>query len=231
MVQEPKEGEGAESTGIKPWSVQRGGQTETGKQSMQGLAPEATQVRDQERLEAAASRINQIDELKQENWSQFDVFRRRLVLDSAGRELMHVYGTPGPPLLLEELPDKQERGNYSDDYYRTHINRTAELQSGELLGDNAQEALKTYIHEWRHSYQHQQVDMSNKPQFRNLVHNPDKAAQWATNFPAYQNPPPEELFHTDPELYRAKYQKYRHQPVEEDAHQFAEELVAKAYGT
>lgn len=183
------------------------------------VVPSVADSRDIEemRLDAAAERLNQIEWLKPETWGQLDEYQRRVALDLAGRELADVYHCPEPPVLFDDAGDPNLRGEYRDDDYYIKVNRAAEVDYDKLLGDDATEALRTYAHEFRHSYQVEQATRYDKPQFRNLVDNPGTAKEWSENLRDYKAPDED-------------YDVYRNQPVERDARGFADNLVRRVYG-
>jgi len=95
------------------------------------------------------------------------------------------------------------------------MNREAQVDfRKKLFGDDPSVALETYAHEFRHSYQAEQATGYDKPQFRNLVDDPELAGRWSQNLKRY----------TSPEV---DYDAYRNQAVERDARAFAEELVRR----
>lgn len=96
-----------------------------------------------------------------------------------------------------------------------------------LFGDDPREAVETYGHEFRHSYQHEQVQ-----RYENgfKVDNSDKAKEWSENFKDYKQPPDAELAKTDREKYFKEYDNYRNQPLEKDANDFGSKLSARIYG-
>lgn len=182
------------------------------------------------RLSAAAERLKQIEWLKPEKWAQLDTYEKVVALNSAGRELAEVYQHPNPPLLVKDMGDPDLLGAYGDGYrfnsdtgeiegadYRITMSRSAEIDYKKLLGDDPTAALRTYAHEFRHSYQAEQAARYDKPQFRNLVDNAEAAKEWSENLRHYITP-------------NEDYDAYRNQPVERDARDFAEELVKQVYG-
>jgi hypothetical protein len=72
------------------------------------------------------------------------------------------------------------------------------------------------LHEYRHGYQHEQIARFEKPQFQNLVDNPELAEEWSRNVKAYQNP-------------EADYDSYYNQPLESDARDFADQITDRLY--
>jgi len=95
-----------------------------------------------------------------------------------------------------------------------------------LFGDDSREALETYAHEFRHSYQHEQAHAYDKG-FR--TDDPIKAREWSENLRDYKQPPDAELAKTDPERYFKEYEAYRNQPVEREAREFAQKISSEVY--
>lgn len=175
-------------------------------------------------LEVAVSRLAVLDELRNDHWKELDTDEKAHVLNSVGNILSEVYGVPRPPLLVKDLVNPHAQGSYGDGYvlnqqadsvegadYGIQLNEAGEREQGKLFGDDAALALETYAHEFRHSYQAEQVLRMRKPPFRNLVDNPEAARHWQHKY----IPP-----HVD-------FESYRNQPVEVDARQFAELLVSR----
>lgn len=183
------------------------------------------------RLDEAAERLSRIEELRPENWAKLDEYGKKAALNAAGRELASVYHHPNPPLfLVEDSQHPKSLGAYGDGYrfnkdtgkveganYGTEINTEGERDGTKLFGDDPAAALETYAHEFRHSYQREQVNVHNKPQFINQVDDPVQADEWSRNFQDYKRP-------------EEDFDAYWNQPVEQDARDFAEELVRRVYG-
>lgn len=193
-----------------------------------------TKEMEEARLNEAAERLRQIEELRPENWAKLDEYSKKAALNAAGRELASVYHHPNPPLFLfEDSDNRGSLGAYGDGYrfdkdseqvegaeYGTKINTKGESERGKLFGDNPAAALDTYAHEFRHSYQREQVNVHNKSQFLNQVDDPVQAEEWSRNFKDYKPPS------NDPDA----FDSYWNQPVEQDARHFSEELVRRMYG-
>ncbi len=96
-----------------------------------------------------------------------------------------------------------------------------------LFGEDPREALETYGHEFRHSYQHEQANAFDKG-FK--TDDTVKAKKWSENLKNYQQPPDSELAKTDPEKYFREFETYRNQPVEKDAREFGNKLSNSVYG-
>lgn len=97
-----------------------------------------------------------------------------------------------------------------------------------LFGNDPKVALETYAHEFRHSYQNEQVHAFDK-RFMGLVDNPEKAQEWSENLKDYKQPPDAELAKTEPERFYKEYEAYRNQPVEKDAREFGQKISSEVY--
>lgn len=177
-------------------------------------------------LEAAAERVKQIAWLRPDQWMHLDIHEKVVALNAAGRALAEIYHTPNPPLLVLEMDDPKDYGYYGDGYrldvdtgqiegadHGIKMNLSAGVNYEKLFGDDPAVALETYAHEFRHSFQAEQVTRYLRPQHRNLVDDPQAAQAW--NQPYIS---PEE-----------DYKAYYDQPVEKDAREFAEALVKQVY--
>lgn len=201
-----------------------------------GLDSAGKQQSDQAEYDAklgdAGDRIQKLDEIRPERWAQLDNLERKYVLDAVGRELGHVYEHPAPPLSVEDMGDPRLMGTYGDGYsldkptgevvgseYGITMNEGGDMGREHLFSDDPREALRTYAHEFRHSYQHEQAHRSEIPHFRNLVDDAEKAQVWSDNLKPGGYIPPEQ-----------GYEAYHNQPVESDARQFADDLVERVYG-
>ena len=199
-------------------------------ESMDHDKPSEAVETEEARLNSAAERLRQIDWLKPEVWRHLDQYQRRVALDTAGREMGSVYHHPSPPLLTEDLEDGRLLGQYGDGYrlnpttgevegadYGITLNRFGETDDGTLLGDDPVEALRTYAHEFRHSYQYEQAQRYDKPHFWRLVDDLDQARTWSDDLAHYIPPTP------------GNYSAYATQPVEQDAREFADKLVGRVF--
>jgi hypothetical protein len=137
-----------------------------------------------------------------------------------GAVLREIYHHPDPPLLVVGMENPNIRGAFGNGY--SFNNRTGLIEGAdygikmnlELFGSDPSVALQTYVHEFRHSYQAEQTLRFRKPQFINLVDDPDEARTWLHEY-------------IDP---TENYDDYLEQPVETDARNFAAKLVKKVYG-
>jgi len=189
------------------------------ERSLRGWELDHPYLREIERYQDASDRISRIEPLKPDIWKGKDETEREWILDRAGRELGEVYHTPKPE-LFQELSEGNKLGSYDDEDWRIRIDRE------KLLGDDPKEALRTYCHEFRHSYQWEQARAYEKgfP-----VDDPQKAKGWAENFShgRYMEPPDDRV--VDPEQYRERFSQYESQPVEEDARKFADEVAERVF--
>lgn len=177
-------------------------------------------------LETAAERVRQIAWLQPDQWARLDIHEKVVALNAAGRALAEVYHIPSPPLLVLEMDHPKDYGYYGDGYrlnvdtnqvegadYGIKMNLAAGVNYEKLFGDDPTVALETYAHEFRHSYQAEQVTRYLKPQHRNLIDDPKTTYAWTQPYVSHEE----------------DYQAYFDQPVEKDAREFAETLVKHVY--
>ncbi len=190
----------------------------------------ATQAQDggADVVHRAVERLRSIEGLREESWRKLDEHGRRAMLNAAGREVAEVLRHPAPPLHLEDMQSPEYRGSYGDGFrsgpdgvlegsdYRISMNRQAYTPEEGVLGDDPRAALDTYLHEFRHGYQHEQAARFEKPQFQNLVDNPELAEQWSSNFRNYKSP-------------EVDLESYLNQPVESDARDFANQITSRLF--
>lgn len=179
-------------------------------------------------IELAAQRLRDVEGLQEKSWKQLDEYGRRAVLNAAGHEVADVYSQPAPPLHIEDMHDPALRGTYGDGFrsgvdgepegsdYRISMNSQGLMPDEGVLGDDPRQALQTYLHEFRHAYQHEQIARFEKPQFQNLVDNSERAEEWSRNVKSYQNPD-------------VDYESYFNQPLESDARDFADQITDQLF--
>jgi hypothetical protein len=202
------------------------------------------QPTESQRFDEAGEKLRQNDWLKPENWKKLNDTEKRVALERAGRQLSDGYHHPDPPLFVisDKGEGKNSLGVYGDGYsydkrsdkivgsdYRIELNKDGETRcGGKLFGDDPKEALHTYSHEFRHSYQYEQAN-----RFGNGFHtdNPEQAKEWAENLRVrdYKQPPDKSLAESDPEKYKREFAEYENQPVERDANHFADEIIDRIY--
>ena len=184
-----------------------------------------TEHSETERLESAAEQISKMEQLRPDVWSRLTETQKEWSLRRVGEKLSRVYECPAPPFIASSLPPGRA-GGYSDWNYLTRLDHQ------EIRSNDVHEALDSYCHEFRHAYQNEQAGRYdsgylhrqefhlrsyrsetegrfNSP-FRHLCHDEAKAAQWAENL----RPGNYVSSDVDPE-------RYRGQPVEKDAWDFA----------
>ncbi len=195
----------------------------------------STQVdpkQEQIRMEEAARRIMQLDEIQPEQWATLDRYGKQAALDQAGVILSDVYHTPRPPLSVRPLGDpntlgQHEEGSYVDVQsgevvgggYGTTLNQSFEYRGQQMFGDDPRLALLTYAHEFRHSYQNEQAAMFRHHQFWRGVDSYTQAEAWTRNLRNGYVPPSE------------GFEAYDGQRVEKDARAFADDLVTRVFGS
>ncbi len=91
-----------------------------------------------------------------------------------------------------------------------------EIGPGQIADDDPREAVDTIAHEGRHAYQY---DCASRPDQHPEV-SPQTADAWRENF--------------KPENYKKAetdgYEEYRYQPIEADAHDYADKVTEEMYG-
>jgi hypothetical protein len=202
---------------------------------------------EQKKIDRAAGDIKKIDWMTQEKWKNLNPDEKRVALEHSGKALGKAYDHPEPPLTTKKMGDPDLQGTngdgysyrpesrYSDEHgvagadYRITMNQDGAdpNTNKKLFGDDPRQAVETYGHEFRHSYQHEQAQRYEKG-FK--VDDPDKAKAWSENFGDYKQPPDSELAKSDPEKYVQEYNAYRNQPVEIDANDFGKKLSSSIYG-
>ena len=202
-------------------------------------APEAIE---QKRLSHAAKEIKNAGWLKPEEWETLTDEEKRIALDrEAGRALGEAYDQPTPPLSTEKTGsnelekfgdgfsyDSSEDKIIGSDYGIRMNEKGMSERDRKLFGDDPREALETYAHEFRHSYQAEQARAFDKGL---KTDDQERAREWSENMKDYKEPPDAALAKTDPERYFQEYETYRNQPVEKDAREFASNLTDKVYAT
>jgi hypothetical protein len=134
-----------------------------------------------------------------------DPLERHYLLDQVGRQMMTVHEAPPPELHEKEMPPELH-GQYVDKDFRMEIN--SEL----LKRDDPQDALDTYLHEYRHAEQAYEVQASHG----SLSHrvNPDRTSDLEFNDAHYVD-------------YTDSQRDYERQLLEVDARTFADETTAE----
>lgn len=175
------------------------------------------------------------DWLQPEHWRGLNEYERRAALVSAGRVLRDSYGCADAPVIPKDFAEYSGGtllGFYADGASKDSPTGDYELAVNNKLmaSDDPRQTLETYLHEFRHAYQHEMAARFDKPQFEGLVHDPDLAAEWSRNFRGnnYKEGPPPEMPAEHPD-YRRLFEEYENQPVERDAREFAQRLLREIY--
>lgn len=194
---------------------------------------------DQRRMNQSAEEIRQMNWMEPDKWKALSNDEKVIALEHSGTSLRDAYNTPEPPLAMcKESADLQ--GSYGDGYsydastgridgsdYGIKLNEDAITQRGtRLSGDDPREALTTYGHEFRHSYQSEQAERFDKGL---ATDNPVRAQEWSENLKNPKAPPDATLAETDPERYSKEFDAYVNQPVERDARDFGSRLASEVY--
>ena len=200
---------------------------------------ETPEAIEQRRLSQAAGDIRKQDQMQPEKWKALSNEDKGRALEHFGKSLGDAYDTPDPPLFREkDSPNSQgsfgngEKYDLSTDKmvgneYGIKMNEEAVTERNtNLFGDDPKEAVSTYGHEFRHSYQSEQAERFDKG-FK--TDDPVKAREWSENFKDYKNPPDNELKETNPERYSKEFAEYRNQPVERDANGFGSRLASAIF--
>lgn len=204
------------------------------------------EVTEQKRIDQATEDIKKNDGMNPEKWKTLSIDEKRIALEHSGNALGKAYDHPEPPLTARKMGDPGLQGTNGDGYsYRPEspsadkhgiVGADYGIEMNEkgmdpnthkkLFGEDPREAVETYGHEFRHSYQHEQANAFDKG-FK--TDDPVKAKEWSENLMNYQHPPDAELAKTDPEKYFTQYETYRNQPVERDASEFGNKLATRVY--
>jgi hypothetical protein len=193
------------------------------------IGAEAETPHRSELIDSAADKLRLINELSTEEWKNLCPSGREAVLRQVGREIQMVYDHPAPPFMTLKLDNRASRGYYGDGYtsdkitgdlagsdYGIKLNSQGLEASDGYISDDPRVALETYLHEFRHSFQHEQALRVEQLQFRNLVADINEAESWRENFENYNHP-------------NSNFESYYDQTVEMDARSFAEQILTKLY--
>lgn len=188
---------------------------------------------EQRRITGAAEVLRENKRLMPEQWSRLNQYDRKAALDSVGKALRDAYECPDPPVLPKDFPEYSGGrllGYYADGATKEAPQGDYELALNNALmrSDNPRDSLETYLHEFRHAYQHEMASRFDKPQFAGNVHDIEQAAEWSRNFRNYKNGPPEKMPADHPDFSKL-FKEYENQPVEKDAREFSERLLREMY--
>ena len=144
-----------------------------------------------------------------ERWEQTeDPVARRYMLERVGREMLNVHEAAPPPVSLMEMP-RGVLGQHVDADFRIDMD---EKQMKDETDPH--KALVTYLHEYRHAEQHEEVQKSKGA----LAHFTDPERSSAVEY------------NLDPKHYidgEKNFDAYEQQLIETDARKFATETANK----
>ena len=155
-----------------------------------------TGSREQEMIERCSEAIS--------GWERADELTRSYELEAVGRELGRTFEAPAPPVSIERFEDPRLLGRYDDETFRLELNE-------QLLEEpEPDEALDTYLHEYRHAAQAYEVQKSHGV----LSHEVDaqEAAEMERALAEYVSP------EEDPQC-------YWEQVAERDAREFSADIT------
>jgi len=184
--------------------------------------------RDVELLDKASNELANNDWLNPDVWKNKTDMEKSWALEHAGEDLRKVYHHPNPPLLISDKNKESELGHYNPEEWEIKMFKNKKNKMGEkLFGEDPREALYTYCHEFRHSYQEEQIQAYKKG--FSIDENEEKVGKWADNWKSYINAPDDKLARIDYERYQREYERYKNQPIEEDANRFADLITKRVY--
>jgi|GEM_PF-4998699 len=128
-----------------------------------------------------------------EDWKRMDRDERVVALNDLERQEAIEQNRPPADVAGEEMASSE------NGYYDHNVNKIA-INNEQLESDEPYDALRTYYHEERHAYQHDQVEKLEEGK----TDNPEQTQEWKENFDNYDEP-------------GSDFELYENQPVEQDA--------------
>ena len=182
-----------------------------------------------ELIDQASDLIVKNEWLNPEIWKNLkEPEAKRVALERTGEKLSKIFKNPKPPLFVYEKSKKGELGHYKPEEWKIRMFAGEKTKFGDkLFGDDPRAALRTYCHEFRHSYQEEQI-LAYKKGF-STDENREKLELWADNWKHYIEAPDDKLAEIDYERYQRDYEKYKNQPIEKDADEFADLMTKRVY--
>jgi hypothetical protein len=186
-------------------------------------------------VEKNISRIDQVSDdiaenkwLNPEIWEKKNINDKRWDLEHTGEQLRKIFKHPNPPLFVQEKSKEGELGHYNPDEWKIRMFAGEKTKfKDKLFGDDPRVALHTYCHEFRHSYQEEQV-LAYKKGFA-TEENKEVVGVWAKNWENYIDAPDDKLIEIDYEKYQKEYENYKNQPIEKDANEFADLITKRVF--
>jgi len=185
-------------------------------------------IKDVELLDKASNKLAKNEWLNPDIWKNKDDTEKRWALEHVGEDLRKIYKQPNPPLFVSDKSKEGELAYYNPEEWEIRMFKNEKTRWGDkLFGKDPREALNTYCHEFRHSYQEEQIQAYKKG-FA-TAENGEKVEIWADNWKHYIEAPDDKLKEIDYERYQKEYEKYRSQPIEKDADRFADLMTKRVY--
>ena len=180
-------------------------------------------VTDLEMTEGITKYLENLEEIKFENWSKLSLEEKKDVLNRIEQNVAAIEHRPALRVDLELMGPKN-LGYQSASEHKIVLNTMYVSSNNPLLH---KEVLDTIIHEGRHAYQHYNVDV------KNIHESSAEVATWRENFynPMYQ------YYHctgqkiiipyNDGTKHDVDFRLYYYQPVEIDARNFARDVMIR----
>lgn len=180
-------------------------------------------VTDREMTEGIANYLENVKEIKYENWNTLSLEQKAEVLNRIEHQVAAIEHRPPLKVNLEQM-DPKTLG------YQCDTERRIALNSTHVASNNPnvhREVIDTIIHEGRHAYQHYNVDTK-------LIHESGaEVATWRENFydPRYRyyHATGQKIIipYNDGSLHNVDFRLYYYQPVEIDARNFSKDVMSR----
>lgn len=180
-------------------------------------------VTDLEMAEGIADYLENVEEIKFENWSKLSLEQKTEVLNRIEQHIASIEHRPALKVELELMKPKTLG-------YQSASEHKIALNSMYVASNNPgihREVLDTIIHEGRHAYQHYNVDV------KNIHESGAEVATWRENFydPKYQyyRSTGQKIIipYNDGSRHDVDFRLYYYQPVEIDARNFAKDVMLR----
>lgn len=158
---------------------------------------------EQSETAAAVESLRQVEGIRPDRWLNMEEPERVQALQEVETRMAGLQGRPSAEAISHQM-DQQYAGYYDDG--KIHMNQNL------VRSDNVADNVDTVIHEGRHAYQRHAIE---NPEAHD---NPAEVNAWAENM--------EPGNYVDPKL---DPERYRKQPVEADAWQYAGEIRQALY--
>jgi len=181
-----------------------------------------------ELLDKASNKLAKNEWLNPDIWKNMDDIGKRIALEHVGEDLREIYKQPNPPLFVSDKSEEGELAYFDPKEWKIAMFKNEESKlGGKLFGEDPRGALNAYCHEFRHSYQEEQIQEYKKG--FSTDENREKLELWADNWKHYIEAPDDKLAEIDYERYQRDYEKYKNQPIEKDVDEFADLMTKRVY--